>query len=905
MRFLIFGVIITMLSYSQIYVVNSKNPVQPVSLGKPALTGGSANVTLTVTSDKVTYKPLENVTITANIINQESYEIDNVTVKTAITDAFGEKELYTENETITSITAYGNVSVQTIWTAPSIMMAGFVAEVSVFDNQSVLLASGYWVFDVVEDWTKVPRYGFFSTPAFSPIATGSAEKVEALKLLHINSLQFYDWFELHGNYTPTKSTYYLLGRKMSRDKVIEIINLAHSAGMKCMPYTTIYSAAQEVYSQHTDWGLNDYQGNPLKFVNWLYFMNPDTPCGWHDYLIDEFLDSIAMFNWDGIHLDQYGEGWTSNAYWNGERVNMVDAFQHFINDAVGNITQTYPEGKLIFNYVTYWPACYEMMGKRTALSALYVEVWDPYTGYSDIRYLIRQGKEYNNSKAVILAAYPTPSPPLPTVLLLDAEIFASQGFHIELGEGNGILTDPYFPSYSTMNETMIKALRSYYETITRYEQYIYDAAVQELSISTVKVTGYPYSISPSANSIQTIPYARVVNGSEEERIIHFINFRGVTNMNWKDAKSVPTELSGVPVEVQIPSEKMKELKGVYLINPDSLNTDPTALSFTVNVTTSTIKFSLPSLKYWDIIIIRYGEPDTTDPVADAGPDQTVEAGIVTFNGSGSTDNIVVASYFWDFGDGTNGTGMIATHTYANPGNYTAALNVSDAAGNWDIDTAEITVLAAEPPVADAGSDQTVNEDTLVTFNGSGSWDNFGVTSYTWTFTDVTLQTLTGVMPNYTFATPGIYTVTLNVSDAAGHWDTDTVIITVLDVTAPVADAGNNQTVKVGETVTFNASLSTDNVGIVSYTWDFGDGNTTTVTSPIVYHAYNAIGNYTVTLTVMDAAGNGATDTVTVAVTAEAGGVFLWWIVGGAAAVVVLVAVWVYIVKVRKPRVHNP
>jgi len=88
-------------------------------------------------------------------------------------------------------------------------------------------------------------------------------------------------------------------------------------------------------------------------------------------------------------------------------------------------------------------------------------------------------------------------------------------------------------------------------------------------------------------------------------------------------------------------------------------------------------------------------------------------------------------------------------------------------------------LDATPPVADAGPDQTVYEDTLMTFDGSGSSDNVGIVSYVWTFVDVTPQTLTGMTPAYTFTTSGIYIVTLDVSDPAGNHATDTVTITVL------------------------------------------------------------------------------------------------------------------------------
>jgi len=62
-------------------------------------------------------------------------------------------------------------------------------------------------------------------------------------------------------------------------------------------------------------------------------------------------------------------------------------------------------------------------------------------------------------------------------------------------------------------------------------------------------------------------------------------------------------------------------------------------------------------------------------------------------------------------------------------------------------------------------------------------------------------------------------------------------------------------IKVNATVTFNASASYDVDGtIVSYTWNFGDGNVTTVGTPIITHIYTAEGNYTVSLTVLDNSG---------------------------------------------------
>jgi chitodextrinase len=186
-----------------------------------------------------------------------------------------------------------------------------------------------------------------------------------------------------------------------------------------------------------------------------------------------------------------------------------------------------------------------------------------------------------------------------------------------------------------------------------------------------------------------------------------------------------------------------------------------------------------------------------------------------------------------------------------------AVDGMDNQGNWA--SRQFTVDAT-PPKADAGSDQIVNEDTPVTLDGSGSSDKNGIVSYTWIVPNE--KTLSGMITTNTFETPGIYTITLKVTDPAGNYATDNVVITVLDITKPVAKA--TYTVishLIVWTATFDASTSNDNVGIISYEWDFGDG--TTATGQTASHTYSKAGVYNVTLTVRDAADNTNTDFVTV------------------------------------------
>ena len=172
------------------------------------------------------------------------------------------------------------------------------------------------------------------------------------------------------------------------------------------------------------------------------------------------------------------------------------------------------------------------------------------------------------------------------------------------------------------------------------------------------------------------------------------------------------------------------------------------------------------------------------PTADAGFDLTVNEGQqAIFDGSASTDVIGIVNYTWTFHDGTGDImlyGIGPGHMFSMAGVYIVTLNVINAGGLRDMDIMTVTVQDITPPVANAGRDQSIDRGTLVTFDGSTSTDNVGLVNYSWAFHDGTGdRTLFGVAPSYTFTVTGTYAVTLTVTDAAGHIDTDTMTVTVL------------------------------------------------------------------------------------------------------------------------------
>ncbi|WP_336000912.1 PKD domain-containing protein [Halorientalis halophila] len=267
-----------------------------------------------------------------------------------------------------------------------------------------------------------------------------------------------------------------------------------------------------------------------------------------------------------------------------------------------------------------------------------------------------------------------------------------------------------------------------------------------------------------------------------------------------------------------------------------------------------------------------GDGDTggnAEPTADAtSSEETVSVGdSVTFNGSASSDpDGSITSYEWSFGDGASATGAVVSHTYDEPGAYTARLTVTDDSGAESIDSVTVFVEGNEAPIASpSASATTVEPDQSITFDGSGSSDPDGtIESYEWDFDDG--STATGQQVSHSYAEDGTYDATLTVTDDDGATASGSVSITVQGEDSLIAAASASpQETMTGDPVTFDGSNSVaENGSIESYEWDFGDGST--ATGQQVTHTYASGGEFTATLTVTDDSGQTATDTVTVTVT---------------------------------------
>jgi PKD repeat protein/KaiC/GvpD/RAD55 family RecA-like ATPase len=229
--------------------------------------------------------------------------------------------------------------------------------------------------------------------------------------------------------------------------------------------------------------------------------------------------------------------------------------------------------------------------------------------------------------------------------------------------------------------------------------------------------------------------------------------------------------------------------------------------------------------------------------------------LIQFNASLSHDpDGTIISYYWDFGDGKNTTGEVASHSYAEDGNYTVVLTVTDNDGLSDGQEGTIHVLDRAPNASFTASSTTAYTNQTVTFNATSSYDPDGlILSYFWDFGDGT--NATDVIVSHAYTHDGVYNVSLTVTDDDNSTDstisTESILSPGTTNQAPIAIFNvSAQNVYIGDSVVFNASSSYDPDGtITSYFWEFGDQ--TNASGVTVSHQYSQCGNYTVTLTVTD------------------------------------------------------
>jgi dextranase len=495
------------------------------------------------------------------------------------------------------------------WVAPPEDYQGYMVDIYGFEDSKEVIYGAIAV-DVSSDWKRFPRYGFLSK--FEGMSESAMGKVISnLNRYHINGLQFYDWAEKHHKplagtvSAPTEHWLDIARRPVAKKTVDGYIHLAHQRGMKAMSYNLCYGALNDAYkdglkpewkmyddadhSKSTVFDIGDFLKSPI------YLMDASNR-EWQKYIAARNTEMYAVFDFDGYHIDQLGD-WGTKYNYRGESLYLADTYGLFIKA----MKSSHPSKRLVFNAVNQY-------GQKTIAKSevdfLYTEVWDPNVSYADLAEIILNNYNYSNSaKKSILAAYmnyeiaeyPGNFNP-PGVLFTDAVIFAFGGAHLELGEH--MLGKEYFPNENLkMPKALSISLIHYYDFMVGYENLLRDGGrFYQPLINDIAGEVTFKNWQPEAGSIAVV--GKLV---ENRQVLHLINF--ITNsQDWRDTKGIklkPTALQ----DLQISCDTEQKINKVWFASPDFDYGVARELDFIEE--DKKITFTLPSLKYWSMIVMEY------------------------------------------------------------------------------------------------------------------------------------------------------------------------------------------------------------------------------------------------------------------------------------------------------------
>jgi len=501
---------------------------------------------------------------------------------------------------------------------------GYLVTVRMTDANGRPLGERQTAVDVSSDWKRFPRYGYLAH--YNPDEDTKPQLwINELNRFHINGLEFYDFQYRHdqplaGTVAHAAASWKdIAARTIDGATVRALIDQAHRYNMMAMAYNVSYSAYDDVFSRQHDplplkWGTwntpeDDRSAATAKSLRlqakdwstkYLFYMNQNDP-EWQKYLFKNMHDLLTVYPFDGWHIDTFGE---RGAYaFDGSYVDYVAGFRSYIDHASVALHK-----RIVFNTVN---ALGQEYVARSAADFVYSELWEDHETFTSILETTEQVHLANPQAGFVIAAYvnrreaqdrtqlPVKQFNLPSVLLTDAAIFASGAAHIELGDGDRMLSSEYFPAdtCTTMSPALHDSLRHYYDYLTAYENYLRDGVTP--AALGINVSGQPSDELAVPNTLWTIARQK-----GDVTIVQLVNLLGSDDPHWRDLgfdRPEPPLLK--TLQVQIASAE--NIRSVGWASPDFDGGQFHSIPFRIqkNGNTAWIEFTLPELHYWDTVFL--------------------------------------------------------------------------------------------------------------------------------------------------------------------------------------------------------------------------------------------------------------------------------------------------------------
>lgn len=498
------------------------------------------------------------------------------------------------------------------WTAPQTDGCGYLAEVYRQKNDTTQQIIGTVGIDVSSDWHLFPRYGFVATFDKSKTEAKIADEMAFLNRCHINGVQFQDWHWKHHYPAPVQNGQLLATFKdiANRDNSTQVIKnyitAQHAYGMKSIFYNLCFGALDDAKKDGVkmeEWGMyndanhgyQDRHGLPSSWKSDIYLLDPAND-EWLRYIGDRNEEVYQNFDFDGYQIDQLGHRGDRYTY-SGQKINFNSGYAKFVNA----MYDRHPQKDLIMNAVGSFGSQAILETGHMALA--YNECWEYEQNFSDLRNIVKANDVYSKNQAkTVFAAYMNYSMDncefnVPGVLLTDAVMFALGGSHLELGDH--MLCREYFPYTGVrMSDGLKEQIIRYYDFHTAYENLLRGGdkeatlAVSADASKGVGIVAWP----PKMGKVTTF-----CRQQEGRYILHLLNFLNANSLSWRDmdgSMPAPRVVTKLPLSVEL----QEKVSHVYVASPDYHAGALVELPFVQK--DGKLTFTVPTLKYWDMIIIE-------------------------------------------------------------------------------------------------------------------------------------------------------------------------------------------------------------------------------------------------------------------------------------------------------------
>lgn len=520
-------------------------------------------------ADKAIYKPSETVNFT-------------VTPKSNAGNL--EIEYYRRNELIRKQSvAYDSQFAAWYWELPDVDNESYIVKVNNIVRGSNEIS--YMAINVASDPKERPIMGFLSKYDKFDI-NKMKENLSFLRRLHINYIQYYDWFDRHE--VPMVSSdegfvshYWTdFAKRPTRFDVLQkYTELGNQYGMLNMAYGLINGASQneELNGTTKEMYMFDSSSKDLKDVtntdlrpwakNVLYQMNYMNEA-YQDFASNQMAKIYKYLPFDGWHIDTLGD--PGNKYSaNGDLIDSSlwkIAYPYFINKAIVN-----SGGKRAgINSVAEY-------GQKEASNSdadyIYTEVWDNRKTYNDLFNMINEMRVMSN-KELIVAGYmhhhwsnqdsnfPSDFND-PAVILTNMVIMGSGATHLEMGEH--MLTTEYFPNSKLSLSLFLKD----------YIVKMYDFSVAFKRLFTMRdkatslLTSSTHNLSNNEMKQNTVSViSKEDNWYRMDFLINMVNLNGDT---WRDdEKNRNTPDIQKDIKVSFSAIHDTSYKHFYIVDTDNL-----------------------------------------------------------------------------------------------------------------------------------------------------------------------------------------------------------------------------------------------------------------------------------------------------------------------------------------------